>query len=246
MLIKLLINLLIIINQISHLFGDATESKPLSLKDTYKLCDRIEFKCIGINSRSKFVGDKLDCTNSKNRDCVAFLLINHLKKRNLFNFYLISNDKRISLMKLNLFHGTRVSIELNCTDFINHKPIVQMNIEDYRLPFKTIPNFEQPKDILNLGELKERYCIWSSEENFFINNIFKNEASYLYFDFLKRNYDIHFHLRRTSDDNFQAKRLSAIQFVKLNVSSYHYIELIFSINIICLVTLLLAIFLQKG
>lgn len=254
MRLKLIIYTAIIYHQINQFVSEYTVNvdNPLRLNETYELCKfTYDFVCIGLNRLPNDLKSvqEFDCINDKN--CLAFLLIRHLKDFEKFEFYLITNDQKVNLIQLNIYHGNssdHLSIELNCTNFSKNLPVLKMNFEGQHLPFQTIPVFDFSTNILFLNS-EHRHCIWSTEENFFINNIFKNKASHLYFDFSRRSYDILLSSRIQSDtkiDNYQSKKVSDVHFVKTDKSNIFFINILLSLNIVFLVTILIAIFIQKG
>lgn len=252
MLLRSFIQLAVIFQQINNFLGEHTidtSHSPLSLEAVYDLCEKDGFMCIGINRSSlSFRAGQLDCVQEK--DCSALLLIHLVGEPETLNFYLITDHQRADLIKLNVFHGnasTRVSIESNCSDFEQHRPTMQMNMLGHRLPFSAIPEFRRPRNLLILAD---KYCVWSSESSFFVSNIFRNEASYLYFDFMKRAYDVSLQFRQlrepnASVENFQIRRLSAINLVKSKEPTVHFIKILLSLNLVCLITLFAAILFYK-
>lgn len=258
MLPRLFVQMAVIFQQINIFLGEHTDPhidprRPLSLNGTansiYDLCGENGFICLGIARPSLGIPTLADCTEEKN--CLALALIHHLKERNNLNFYLLTDHQRADLIKLNIFHGnssTRLSIELNCTDFEQHRPIVQMNMRGHRLPFSTVPSFALPNDLLNLAD---KYCVWSSETSFFVNDVFRNEASHLYFDFLKRTYDVSLAFRASrvpsaTVEQFQIRRLLAVNLVKLDEPTIHFINILLSLNLVCLIGLFTAVIMHKG
>lgn len=243
-MISKLLAYLIILQQIeNNLLGEyLVDTKQLGLVDTYDKCDEDDFVCFGMNAQ--FDIERLDADCIQKRDCVGFVLVHHLSETKKFNFYLLTSKETVELIRLNIFHSNssdRMSIEVNCTDFNNHRPEVQMNIDNYRLDFNTIPESEQPKDVLNLVEKDQYFCVWSSEENFFLNGIFKSEANYLYFDLVKRLYDIRLLVKKSNSD-LNIRSISSARFIKSTHSTFDFINLLLSLNVVCLVTLLTAIF----
>ena len=219
----------------------------LIIENTYKKCNKSEIVCLGIEPELNF--SEIDCI--QNRNCLALILIYHSIELKEFNIYLITNQPNADQMQFNIYYGNfsnQMSIELNCTDFKQHKPTSLMNINNYRLKFNLIPNILISRELLNLND-DHHYRVWSVEENFFVNDIFKNEANYLYFDLLKRNYDIKFNLRLKNKSrklsNYYELTRSSFKFTKKSKSNFYSItNLILSLNVIILISLLIAIFIH--
>lgn len=214
-----------------------------SIDSIYENCNKSEITCLGIESSLNL--SKIDCINQKN--CLAFSLIHHLTDLKEFNIYLITSQRNAELIKLNIYHGNysnQLSIELNCSDFQNHKPKVLMNARNKLLSFNQIPEINTPRELLSLSN-DYLYCVWSTEENFFINGIFRNEASYLYFDLKKRVYDVRIIFKiknELQNANYNERKVSSFDFVKKSKSNfYSFTNLLLSLNTIILITLLISI-----
>lgn len=254
MLLRAFIQLVVVFQQMNNFLGEHTEPghSPLSMKEVYDLCEKSGFMCIGIHRPplSFRAGQLMDCVQTK--DCLALFLVHLIDDwPESLNFYLITDHPQADLIKLNIFHGnasSRISIESNCSDFKQHQPTLRMNLLGHRLPFNAIPKFRSPKNQLLLSD---KYCVWSSESSFFVNNIFRNEASYLYFDFTKRAYDVSLQFRQAREPNasvesFQIRRLSAINLVKSEEPTVQFVKILLSLNLACLIGLFGAILIFKG
>ena len=247
MLPRSFVQMAVIIQLINSVLGEHTDG-PQPLNGTYDRCEENDFVCIGITRPLSFrVAKSEDCVRKKN--CLAFALIHHLG--DTLNFYLLTEHRRTELIKFNIFHGNAsagLSIEMNCTDFEGHRPPLQMNVRGHRLPFSTIPESGLPGNLLSLAD---RYCVWSSEASFFVNDIFRNEASHLYFDFIKRTYDVSLQFKRLPDANATAEplpilRLPAVRLVKSEEPTVHFIKILLSLNLVCLIALFAATIFQEG